>query len=346
MLKISSPLLPRILSTARRFPLATTLTFGLGFAWLVWLAAAPAVEADPTAFRHLVAIGAFSPSLAALAIGLLRTPRRGAFRWDIFVGALIGTGILYILCLPFASTLPSDASSLGWAYRLGLWALPAFLIAAVFSGPDDLRRLLLPGRFHPSDLGWYAAALLVIPALMGIGYVLGLQRGDTTPLQLRGSPGEVALTVGAVFIYILLFGGPLSEESGLRGFLLPRLQAHWSPLVATLLIGLGWAIWRLPLYLNGFYLGDSDGFLGGLLFRSLFNLLSAFPLTWLYNRSRGNILACVLLHGAISTTSVLLQVNNPSLLMLGLLALGLVVEARMWKFPAQGNNPQAVEIHP
>jgi uncharacterized protein len=330
MEKISSPVLPWILSTARRLPMAAYLIFGVGFAWLIWLASAPAVQADPTAFRHLVAIGAFSPSLAALAIGLMQTQLRRAFRWDIFVGALFATGILYFLCLPFASSLPTDASSWGWTYRFGLWALPAFLIAAAFSAPDDLRHLLLPARFQSSDLGWYAAAILVIPILMGLGYFLGMQRGETAPLQLKGGPGEVALTVGAVFIYILLFGGPLGEESGLRGFLLPRLQARWSPLIATLLIGLGWAVWRLPLYLNGFYLGDTGGLLGGLLFRSLFNLLSAFPLTWLYNRSRGNILACILLHSAITTASVLLPVDTLSLLPLGVLAIVLIVEARMW----------------
>ena len=344
MLRVSSPLSQQALSAARRLPLAATLIFTLGFAWLVWLAATPASAADPTAFRHLVAIGAFSPSLAALALGLFRPAPRARFRWDIFIGALFGTGILYILCLPFASALPGGSSSLGWAYRFGLWALPAFLIAAAFSNPGDLRRLLLPERFQVSDLGWYAAAILVIPVLIGIGYLLGLRSGETASLQISGGPAQVALTVLAVFIYIMLFGGPLSEESGLRGFLLPRLQGRWSPLAATLLIGLGWAVWQWPLYANGYYQGDSGGFLGGLLFRSLFTLLCAFPLTWMYNRSRANILACILLHGAAVTASFFLPVTNPGLLLLAILALGLALEAKMWKrIPMRESAPATAQ---
>ena len=32
-----------------------------------------------------------------------------------------------------------------------------------------------------------------------------------------------------------------------RGFALPRLQIRYAPVVATLILGLGWALWHLPL---------------------------------------------------------------------------------------------------
>jgi uncharacterized protein len=41
--------------------------------------------------------------------------------------------------------------------------------------------------------------------------------------------------------------GPLGEEPGWRGFVLPRLQSGRSPLHATLILGLLVAAWHLPL---------------------------------------------------------------------------------------------------
>ena len=312
---------------ATRSPLATFLALGVGIAWLFWLAAWPAAGSDPTAFRHLVALGAFGPSAAAFLLGLLQPERRERFRWDLFVMALLATGLLYFLCLPYASTLPAGDASWGWAYRLGLWALPAFLIASAFSGSQDLRALLLPLRFQPRDAAWYAAALLVMPALMGAGYAIALALGETASVQISSNPAEVAISIAAVFIYILLFGGALGEESGLRGWLLPRLQARWSPLVASLLLGVGWAVWRMPLYLNGYYPLDASG----LLLRVLFNLLISLPLTWFYNRTRANLLACILLHATATSASFFLPVSQPALILLAVLSLALVLEARMWK---------------
>lgn len=316
---------------ARRSPLAAFLLFSTGISWLVWLAAAPSASQDPAAFRHLVAAGVFAPSALALLISLVLPETRKDFRWDIFVAGTLVSGLLYFLCLPYASTLPSGNSSLGWAYRLALWALPAFLAAAAFSGSHELRALLLPARFAIRDAAWYAAALLVVPILMGGGYAIALALGETAQVQLGSSPLEVTLTLLAVFIYILLFGGALGEESGLRGFLLPRLQARWSPLVASLLLGAGWTVWRLPLSFNGYYPAGPDGLLAGLLLRALFNLLLTFPLTWLYNRTRANLLACLLLHAAASSASVFLPLTPPTLILLAILSFLLIVEGKMWQ---------------
>ncbi len=50
-----------------------------------------------------------------------------------------------------------------------------------------------------------------------------------------------------------LLGGPLGEEPGWRGFALPRLQARFHPVVASVVLGLLWANWHLPLFAVSFY---------------------------------------------------------------------------------------------
>jgi uncharacterized protein len=80
-----------------------------------------------------------------------------------------------------------------------------------------------------------------------------------------------------------VLGGGL-EEPGWRGFALPHLQRRYTPMVATLILGLLWGVWHVPLY----------GPLGFVV-----PLVLAFFYTWLYNRT-GSVLLCILLHASFT----------------------------------------------
>jgi membrane protease YdiL (CAAX protease family) len=47
-----------------------------------------------------------------------------------------------------------------------------------------------------------------------------------------------------------LFGGPLGEEPGWRGYALPRLEARFGALRGSLLLGALWTCWHLPGFLS------------------------------------------------------------------------------------------------
>src|SRR5215207_7524402 len=57
------------------------------------------------------------------------------------------------------------------------------------------------------------------------------------------------LSLFPMFPLLLIFDGPLGEEPGWRGYALPRLQAGRSALVASLVLGVIWAFWHLPIFL-------------------------------------------------------------------------------------------------
>jgi membrane protease YdiL (CAAX protease family) len=94
----------------------------------------------------------------------------------------------------------------------------------------------------------------------------------------------------------------MGEEIGWRGYALPRLQAIQSALGASLILGLLWGLWHLPLYLTrGHPL--SETFFGWYL---LDIVADAILFTWVYNNTRGSLLLALLFHTSIAVTGLFL----------------------------------------
>jgi membrane protease YdiL (CAAX protease family) len=98
------------------------------------------------------------------------------------------------------------------------------------------------------------------------------------------------------FLYNLLFFG-YGEETGWRGFALPRLQARYQPLSASLLLAVFWALWHWPLffYRPGYVSMDMAGITGWLLSMATGSIL----LSWLFNGSGGSVLICAIFHATV-----------------------------------------------
>lgn len=303
-------------------PLPTFFGLAFLFSWILWFVPRVIPVQDPLIFRHLVAIGAFGPSLAALALTLIKegVPRQ----WDNALYAWLVAGLLYLVCLPYASSLPSQTGPAGWILRGILWAGPALLVGFSLGGSPSLRRLVLPAAGQNTAPGWYALALLFYPAALGAGYAIDLALGGTPQVTVTGPPLEVILTILASFIYITLFGGPLAEESGWRGYALPRLQESLSPLLSSLVIAFATIIWRLPLLWNGYQPGGITGLMTAV-------GLTLFLYTWLYNRTRGNLLVCLLFHASVTVSGIFLPSTSAAAGILAASSLAVIWIDRMWK---------------
>lgn len=211
------------------------------------------------------------------------------------------TLVLGILRLPFD----------GGAAGLGSFAGPtlaAFAVTALAEGKqgilDLLRRYV---RWRVSPL-WYLVALLGIPALFLLGVLV---QQPAAIGSFRAPTLAVVLSSLAIYLHILVLGGPLGEEPGWRGFALPRLQRRFGPLRGTLWLGVLHGVWHLPLYLYvPGYNRAEPGLLGTATSFGTF-LVGAIALsvvfTWVFNNTRGSLLPVILLHASINTAGMFMQ---------------------------------------
>jgi membrane protease YdiL (CAAX protease family) len=126
-------------------------------------------------------------------------------------------------------------------------AIAATLVVLATEGKAGLSRLLracLAWRVPPR---WWLFALGLPIALSLAAAAANVALGAPMPSReaLAGWPRLLL-----VLPLVLVLGGPLGEEPGWRGFLLPRLSARRSELTAALLVGAVWALWHLPLLVS------------------------------------------------------------------------------------------------
>ncbi len=204
----------------------------------------------------------------------------------LFVYFILAYAISWAVQIPLAlqaqgliqATIPPSIHYLA-GYGPMLAAVITTWLATGANGVKELLSRLLRWRVPP--VWWLVAGS---PIALYVMVALGLQVVQGQPFGL-GELGRVNhlpyLGMGTLFLWILTFG--LGEETGWRGFALPRLQKHRSALQATLLLWVFWALWHLPAF---FFLYDpaiATGFLLG-------TLAGAIVFTWLYNGAGSSIL--------------------------------------------------------
>jgi len=142
---------------------------------------------------------------------------------------------------------------------------------------------------------------------------------------------EMSLKTIAIYLLLdymrgFLLTGGINEESGWRGFALPRLQARYPVIVSAVIVWFFWALWHLP-----YDIGRSISLFEMLENRIVWNLAVSIIMTWLYNRTHGSILAPALFHPAMNTFGNQFSVNITSQILLIVVALFAIIYDRMWE---------------
>lgn len=210
--------------------------------------------------------------------------------------------------------------AMSWALWLPLvWWTPSgatrqvLLIAGTF-GPSVAAALLILARGGRSGLGsvlakqskwrlpltlWamilFAPTVIVLTAFV-IAQALGAPAGQWN------DPGQIYLAL-PVLLYVVVFGGPLGEELGWRGFALPRLEQRIHPTAAVIVLGLLWGLWHLPLFWIEGTVQQQIPLVAYLAQITATSIVYG----WLWNETR-SLPAVIAIHAATNTTVGLLPV--------------------------------------
>ena len=163
-------------------------------------------------------------------------------------------------------------------------AIAAIVIVLYREGRSGLRRFLARLLIWRASIGWYALMFIGIPLVF---YAAADFQGWrlTDPFPFPSVPGYLTAA------FLMAIKGPV-EEIGWRGLALPLLQRRFSPIWASLILGIIWGIWHLPAFVlsgtpqSGW--GFTPFFVGAVAISVI--------VTPMFNQSCGSILLPALFH--------------------------------------------------
>jgi membrane protease YdiL (CAAX protease family) len=194
------------------------------------------------------------------------------------------TWILWAL----ASHLAEPAA--GMVFLLGVFAPGLIGLALTIrrNGMEGARALL--HRIACWDVGarWYVFAIFYMPAIKLFAATIHRALTGAWP---RFGTEPIVLMFSALLISTWVQAG---EEVGWRGYALPRMSNRIGLGTATIVLGILWAAWHLPLFY--YFNGDTRGQSFPLYLAEV--VAMSVAMGWLFWKTNGSLLLVMLLHAA------------------------------------------------
>ncbi len=219
-----------------------------------------------------------------------------ALSWPVWIMTWLAVGR--------PSTLTTSNAMIAGVYAGSFAPGAAAAILLRMAGRGALWKWLL--GFVRFRCGWraYAAALLPLPLTLLLltfllGYTPRLDKGHGMPaLFFYLTIFPISLFNG--FMNVILGAGPLGEEGGWRGYLLPRLLETRGETGASIIIGVIWALWHLPIMAM---FADWRGGVALAVYLPLY-MSGVIGLSFVMSRvwliAGGSLIPCIWFHGLIN----------------------------------------------
>jgi membrane protease YdiL (CAAX protease family) len=256
-----------------------------------------------------------------------------------FVLAFVLTWAVWV---PRAAGIPVGVVGQLWTWIPAAAALLAAALTGGRAAVVELGERLVRWRV---GWRWYAVVILGPAAFSGavalLYALLGGSWAAAAPPVLRG---ETSLVFVPLILVVLFLTDGLGEELAWRGFALPRLLVGYNALVASLILGILWALWHLPLvWTEGAPLYQQPIWL------LLLDVMAKSVLfTWVFLHTRGSVLLAAILHATTNlfvVSPVVAEGGSVELLLLAACAkwvLVLVVLAVAGPGLVKGPRPEAL----
>ena len=311
------------------FALVYVISFGIGIS-LVYV-----FQGDDPAQRTLqffvVRLLLYGPALAGMIVARAadtgeRTGGKST-RWLAFGISWVLAACVSVLYLMRTSGGEANPSSFILISCLGA-LFPAFVISGSFSRITSIRSYISTLVRPRGSIVWYLVALLTFPIIHLLGNILTRAMGMDGSEPAEGMSFGLFTLVLITFIHVFFYTGGINEESGWRGFAIPRLQAHFCPLVACLIVWGFHMLWELPF--DTVFSGSPWPWMSRLVWMPSWSIL----FVWVYNRTKGSILAPALFHASMNTMNPLMRVlpatDAGTFILVGFAAFAVVYD-RMWR---------------
>lgn len=207
-------------------------------------------------------------------------------------------GLTWLVWIPVAVVRPTQE---GWIVPVVL--LGAFMpsiVGIILGGvlaPQDRRRSFWNRLFNVRLIKgrYWLFLLLLAPMINIVGFFVSRAAGGA-PFELDpASFGSVGALIG--FLIFMLLGGPLAEELGWRGFLLPQFLQRYRAVKATLILGVIWIAWHLPLFWIEGTAQSAQGFFTVHGLQWMIEVIAlSFIVTWLFIHTGWSTLGAVMIH--------------------------------------------------
>jgi membrane protease YdiL (CAAX protease family) len=310
------------------FVITFAITWGLGFSWIA------IIRREQFLLLPLAFAATCGPGLAGILVSAVTNtqPRRGSRKafWIVLAMAWLAALLVSVANSKLLQQSPVTPMTVG---LFAVAVLPvAFVIASAWSRNPSVKNYLASLVHFRGVWGWLLLGVLLFPALHLISLLMD-SLVYSHPISPDQFPHLNLPLVGLVivkFLHQFFFFNGTGEETGWRGFALPRLQTRMSPLFAALIIGLFWApwhfflwravgspVWTLPFWGEQFAL----------------HILSSVFIVWICNRAHGSILVAGVTHAAANTVMAFISLHGMGGLYLTYVvaALALILVGRMWK---------------
>jgi len=243
---------------------------------------------------------------------LKTTNTKLASPWIYFVATFVWTWLFWGVAIVTGATVETAAG--GILMLLGVIGPMVTGIAFTYltrdkGGRRDYWKRVIDFKRIPGK--WYLVIFLFVPILNILAVFVDVVAGGTGATW--GEAARNVLIDPSSIVLSILFSSliPFIEELGWRGYVLDRLQEKRNALASSLILGVVWSIWHLPLFFvaGTYQAGLGVGTLAFWLF--IFGVLPlSLPFTWVYNNTNRSTLAVILFHSMINFTGEVIALSE------------------------------------
>lgn len=253
-----------------------------------------AKEQSGTIKMLLTQFGYFAPALVAIILTLIIKPKENFIRIKSYLPFFV-----VILCMVIIALVYGDKY---YQIRIDnlLYENPLisiiiaitliYFIWQIFAnkGANSIDRLV---NLPKTKIVWYILAIGIYPVMKLTGVLIS---SKLFPTQIE-LPNINLIILIPLFLFSILFYAGIGEEVGWRGFALKKLQMRYTPLVATLFIGIVWSIWHI-----GYFTLVENYTLHSIPSVVIWTFIASFFSTWFFNKTNGNVLILILFHASVN----------------------------------------------